>query len=151
MTPEEAIRLIEIISLFDNRKIGDDETAADRAEAWADLLADVSMRDAVAAVKHHFATTSDPRAYLMPAHILEYAKKLRIERVAAFNKAADIPDRIALSITADPRDVHAYQAERKLLHALVAAGEVTPEMGQDQIAAVVRRHQGRELTTGGAA
>ena len=150
MNSVEALRLLQVISLYDNRKLGDDDAAMDRAQAWADLLADVPLADGLAAVKAHFATTTDPRAYLMPAHILEYAKRLRRERVAAFNDAAGLPDRIALSVTADPRDVHAFQAERRVLQALVAAGEVTPDMSPEQIAAAVRRHQPRQLRAGGA-
>lgn len=143
MTPSEAAELLGMIHLFDNRNASEE-----RAIAWADLLADVSLSDAVDAVKHHFATNTDPSNYFVPAHVLAFVKRRRLARIDAFGAAARMPapERIARLVDSDDGTVH--MADRRLLLALVADGTVTPDMAEDEIVAVVARHQPRQLEGG---
>jgi hypothetical protein len=91
MTPADAAEILGTAAAFDRRTVG----KAD-AHAWADALAGVRFEDAIAAVKHHYATS---REFIYPSDVLAIVKAIRAERVRA---AGDLSDRIPLHIANMP-------------------------------------------------
>jgi hypothetical protein len=143
MNVDQTVELFKLIIAFDNRN-----PDAYRTVAWAELLQNVPYADAVDAVKTHFATSD---AYLMPVHIIRHAKKLRQERLEAFGAVESMrgQDRIISLVTADPRSPEWIEQVR-VLTALVAAGEVAPDMDREQIArSVASVTSNRTLSIGG--
>lgn len=67
MSPREANVLLTKIALVDRWFKRDADSAVAQAEAWADLLADVSLDDALAAVTEHYR--AEGRS-IMPADIV---------------------------------------------------------------------------------
>lgn len=68
MSPREANVLLTRVALLDGRYKRAPEEQAQMAVVWAEVLADVALDDAVAAVTDHYAT--ETRA-IMPADIVE--------------------------------------------------------------------------------
>lgn len=84
MRPSEAAQVLATASAFDRRTVGQAD-----AEAWAAVLDDVPLADAIGAVKTHYATKRD---FIYPADITHIVKAVRAERVrAAGNLEARIP------------------------------------------------------------
>lgn len=80
MTDEEALTLIRFAAAFEPRfKTGDD--LVERARAWAFVLPDVTLQEALEAARMHYATTT---AMLMPAHIMQQLR--RVETDPAFQQ-----------------------------------------------------------------
>lgn len=75
MKPSEATVLLTAIARTDQRTV-----AESTARSWADLMteADVPLKDAIEAVRHHFGTSRD---YLMPIHIIDHVREIRRERL----------------------------------------------------------------------
>lgn len=144
MTKTETAELLTLISAYDRRTIGEADV-----RAWHELVCDVPFADARAAVLHHFATNTDHQNYFVPAHVIAFAKRRRLERIDAFGAAAQMPaaDRIARLV--DPQDGPVRMEDRKLLLALVAEGTVTADMTERQIAAAVSTYRPKEIQGGG--
>lgn len=77
MNPSEAALALGLASTVDNRQVGEAN-----ARVWADLMPDLELSDVQAAIKHHFATSSE---YLMPHHVINHVKVLRSERARVVN------------------------------------------------------------------
>jgi hypothetical protein len=145
MTPNEAEDLLTYISVgFDNRAI-----SKSAAAIWADLMPDVDVKDAMAAVKAHFLSPA-PRRYLDVAAILDGVRVITrqtpeaIEADVRSAKARGLIDGSWPRSTPLPPDVarrlalarHAEIAERAEIEARYAALEPGPpiepgEIGRD--------------------
>lgn len=68
MSPREANVLLTKITLLDGRFKRSPEEQAQMATAWAPVLADVSLEDAIVAVNDHYAVETRG---IMPADIVE--------------------------------------------------------------------------------
>lgn len=140
MTPADAAEILGVAAAFDRRTVG----RAD-AEAWADALAGVRFEDAVAAVKHHYATS---REFIYPADVLSVVKAVRAERVRA---AGDLTARIPLAIVEMEDGPEQHEAERAWLRETarrIADGELVDDVaprlqlirgGEEQIKAITER------------
>ena len=69
MDTREAFQLLTLASVFDGRTV-DKETAT----VWAEVLADVPLADATAAMKAHY---KDEAKWMMPAHVVQRVKQSR--------------------------------------------------------------------------
>ena len=69
MDTREAFQLLTLASVFDGRTV-DKETAT----VWAEVLADVPLADATAAMKAHY---KDEAKWMMPAHVVQRVKQGR--------------------------------------------------------------------------
>lgn len=74
VTAPEAAALLATASTFDNRKMNPGAPSA-----WAEVLHDVSFRDAHDAVMNHYGKCSE---WLMPSDILAAVRAVEAERVA---------------------------------------------------------------------
>lgn len=82
MTPDEANVLLTKAGMVDPRmRRVDPNEAADRAEAWAEILETVDLGEAIAAMRTHYAVSAET---LLPVHIMD--------RVAPVDPWANIPD-----------------------------------------------------------
>ena len=72
MTPGDAAKILAKAAVYDRREIGKTEILA-----WAEALQGIELDEALKAVTNHYATSTK---WLMPAHIREGVKTLRIER-----------------------------------------------------------------------
>lgn len=128
MTPTEANVLLTKAGMVDPRmRRVDPMEAADRAEAWADLLGDVSLADALEAMHEHYQSSTDA---LMPAHIMD--------RVAPVDPWAALPD------------VTAEVVEESRVQALAAAGVTEEEFrAHEHDAAWLRARFGTRELEGG--
>jgi len=70
----ETGRLLAKVSGNDGREVGEVTI-----RAWQEVLADVLYPDAMAAVTMHYRESTD---FLMPAHVVRLAARVRAERVA---------------------------------------------------------------------
>lgn len=104
MTPADAAEILGTAAAFDRRTVG----KAD-AHAWADALDGIRFEDAIAAVKHHYATS---REFIYPADVLAIVKAVRAERVRA---AGDLTGRIPLEISSMEDGPEQHEAERAWL------------------------------------
>ena len=77
MNPSEAALALGLASTVDNRQVGEAN-----ARIWADLMPNLALADVQAAIKHHFATSSE---YLMPHHVINHVEVLRSERARVVN------------------------------------------------------------------
>lgn len=76
-----AARVLMKAAACDNRKLGTDDERQMAVAFWAEALhPETNLQDAMNAVTHHYATTSD---YLMPAHINKITARYRRERLLA--------------------------------------------------------------------
>lgn len=83
MKPSEAAMILTKISAYDRRTIGDAD-----AEAWAEALdGQVTIKDALTAIRDHFRESSD---WLMPNMVIERARKIRRLRVREIGQP-DVP------------------------------------------------------------
>lgn len=73
MNRAETGRLLTKAAMIDNREVTPALVAA-----WHELLEDVDYADAVQALKHHRATSTE---YLVPAHILAGVRRIRADRL----------------------------------------------------------------------
>lgn len=89
MNASEASKLLTIVGLVDNRVV-----MPEKAKLWAQLMPDISLTDAVAAVRLHFRTSTD---YLMPNHIIVCAR-----RIDEYRKHGGRVDRSYSSYGAEP-------------------------------------------------
>lgn len=96
MTPKDAAKLLTIASAFDNRKI-----AAEAAVAWAAALDGLRPVDVAAAIREHYAESTD---FLMPAHLRRLVRRVRSKRIEA--AAALMP-----AFPADPAEFIAARRE----------------------------------------
>jgi hypothetical protein len=81
MKPSEAAVILTKIAAYDRRTVGDSDAAA-----WAEALDGlVTVQDALTAVRDHFRESND---WLMPKHIIDRAKKIRVQRI----RDAGVPD-----------------------------------------------------------
>lgn len=115
MKPSEAVDVLKTAAAFDRRTVGRTD-----AVAWADALDEIRVDDAIAAVKHHYATS---REFIYPADVTGIVKAIRNERIRA---AGDISDRIPAAIEAmddGPEHDAAYQAWLKDAKRRIGNGE----------------------------
>lgn len=94
MNHSETSRMLAVAAAFDRRTIGEVDVSA-----WAAVLGHVAYADAVEAVRRHYATET---TWIMPAHVLQHAGRIRRERLDAAPELGE-PD-------ADPDDTVAYLA-----------------------------------------
>lgn len=81
MKPSEATAILSKIAAYDRRTVGEAD-----AIAWAEALdGQVTIQDAMTAVRDHFRESND---WLMPKHVIDRARKIRVERI----RAAGLPD-----------------------------------------------------------
>ena len=73
MNRPDTARLLAVIAAFDRRTVGESDVIA-----WAEVLGDADPEECVAAVRNHFALTSE---WLMPSHVLDYVRLLRQREV----------------------------------------------------------------------
>lgn len=66
MNKQEVGKFLTLTALIDNRTI-----TAEVALMWSEIIGHLSLDDAVAAMKEHYAETD---RWLMPAHVLERVK-----------------------------------------------------------------------------
>ncbi len=72
MTPEDTAKLLAAAAMFDYRKADRDDILM-----WHSVIGDLNYDDAIEAVKHHYAQSTDR---LMPAHVRQGVKAIRDER-----------------------------------------------------------------------
>ncbi|WP_213452870.1 hypothetical protein [Rhizomonospora bruguierae] len=72
MNVAEAAAVLAKAAAFDRRTVGDADILA-----WHEILADVAVDDALAAVAAHYRDTRD---WLMPSDVIRLARKVRAER-----------------------------------------------------------------------
>lgn len=84
MTLAEVVDLLTEAARFDRRTIGKAE-----AKAWHAVVGDLSLDDALAAVRAHYAETSD---WLMPAHVRKGVKAMRRDRLERQVMPAPAPE-----------------------------------------------------------
>ena len=145
MNLEETAVLLGAVAAYDRRHVGESDV-----ESWQRILADVSYPDALDAITDYFANATD--GYLKPGHVVAYVKRLRKARLDACE-----PGWLLLALTADPDDVPRWIEQRRVLHALVAGGHVSPAMTREAVAVVLHRAAPElappavraQLTTGG--
>jgi len=77
VTPGDAARVLAACALFDNRKIPDDENGDRLAEGWFALIGHLDLRDALEAVRRHYAESTE---WIMPAHINRGVRAIKAER-----------------------------------------------------------------------
>lgn len=75
MTPGDVGRVLAKAAAFDQRTVGEADVLA-----WAEVIGDLDAADALEAVSRHYGET-DRR--LMPVHIRDQARRVRLERVEA--------------------------------------------------------------------
>jgi hypothetical protein len=93
VTLQEAAAVLATAAAFDRRTVGEVDV-----RAWAEVLSDVSVADALAGVKEHYANTSD---FLMPADVRRVARRRvreRLEATAVPPVPAEIADDGRLSV-----------------------------------------------------
>jgi hypothetical protein len=73
MTPGDVGRVLAKAAAFDQRTVGEADVLA-----WIEVIGDLEAADALEAVSRHYAET-DRR--LMPVHVLDQARRVRLERV----------------------------------------------------------------------
>lgn len=81
MTPREAAVLLTKLAAYDNR-----QPSEAAARAWAEVLIDVDLQEALDAVPEHFRQSTD---WVMPAHILRIVEDHRRERHRLQREAAE--------------------------------------------------------------
>lgn len=91
MSPADVAKVLAKASAFDQRTVG----AADVA-AWHEVLADVQLADALAAVTRHYA---DQTERLMPAHVRRLAREGERDR-----RRVERERREQLALTAEAAD-----------------------------------------------
>ena len=69
---KETGTILAFVSLIDNRQVSDEAIMA-----WHELLKDLEFEDARQAVTNHF---KDSNEYLRPVHIIQGAKRVKMER-----------------------------------------------------------------------
>jgi len=104
MNLEETGDLLLLAKVFDNRKF-DDFTVL----AWQSVLHDVEAGDAMEAARLHYATSED---YLMPVHIRDGARDLKVARQRGRELRAINAPRLART---DPAGHTEYQAFRSTI------------------------------------
>jgi len=72
MSPTEASKLLTIASTYDGRIV-----TPEAATTWSESLHGIDPADAAKAITEHFRTST---AYLLPAHVVELARKVRRDR-----------------------------------------------------------------------
>jgi hypothetical protein len=102
----EARAVLDLARMLDN-KIGEVDDA--KAALWAELLPDVEIRAAVAAIKAHYAVSADT---VMPAHIKPAIRRLRADWREAKRRADQLDARRALGPSSDPRVIDRADAPR---------------------------------------
>lgn len=107
MTPKETGKLLGIAALYDARKVD-----AAVVVAWHEIVGDLPFADAEAAVKAHYAESTER---LMPAHVRERVRAIHADRLAR-NPVPDAPREIA----SDPA---AYLRWRNEQTQRIASGE----------------------------
>lgn len=75
MTPAEVARVLTKAAAYDRRTVGEAE-----ALAWHQIVGDLDYADALEAVSRHYAETD---RWLMPVHLRDHARRVRLERVEA--------------------------------------------------------------------
>lgn len=108
VTPAEAAVALALAAAFDGR----DATSEAAARAWAEVLADVTLEDASAAILAHYGTE---RKWVMPADVREHVSTVRRARLTA----APLP-----VPTTDPDDAAAYAAEVRRIRDDIASDGV---------------------------
>jgi hypothetical protein len=73
MTPEETGKLLAAAATVDNRKVGPLQVLM-----WHRVLGDLRYEDCEAALVEHFGESTD---WVMPAHIRQRVKKIRLQRL----------------------------------------------------------------------
>jgi len=107
MDPVEASAALTVAAAFDNRNV-----TRETAIVWAEALPDVTLADARAAIKRHYA---DSTAYLMPGHVKALVKTVRADRLARVQ--APVPN-------VNPDDSTAYLAEQRAIRDAIAEGSM---------------------------
>lgn len=73
MNAEQAGQVLAKCASYDRRKTGDADTIA-----WLQVLGDLAYDDCIAAVIAHYSETAD---WIMPAHIRQRVKEIRLQRI----------------------------------------------------------------------
>lgn len=112
MTGEETLTLIAALNRAGLVYAMEGQTAV-----WADALSDVRYADAVEAAKNLIRNRTSDQRSLTPGDVRAEVRRLRAKRIT------DAPPPLP---SADPDDVAAYQAERKVLLTGLADGTTNP-------------------------
>jgi hypothetical protein len=114
VTPRETNVFLTEAALLDPRmKRVNEVEQADMASMWADVLADVSLADARAAMRAHYRSQTIP---MMPAHVLE--RVVVVDEM--FSRIPDVTDQViaeskaraleAAGVTEDEFEAHQHDA-----------------------------------------
>lgn len=107
MNAQETARLCRLIAALSPAQKMDDETPA----VWSVILADVTLSDAMEAVK----VIAARQPWIAPADIVAEARRLRKGRLESVGTPTP---------NVDPQDTQAWIAEQRALTAAVAAGQM---------------------------
>lgn len=107
MNRAETARLLAAIAAFNNRTIGEADV-----EAWQSVLPDVTLTDAMEAVRQHYAENTE---WLMPAHVRHLVRDIHREREALARSTGWAPGQAGV-----PKDQAMPEVSGP-----VAAGELT--------------------------
>lgn len=109
MNRSETAVLLAKVSAFDQRTVGEADVLA-----WHDVLGDLDLADALAAVSGHYRDSTDR---IMPADVRRGVRELRAERRRLAEKAAirALPSRFE---TDEERDARIERGKAKVREAL---------------------------------
>ena len=117
MHRSEARQVLSLVNLLERRANPDDVSGAEEM-AWAGMLDGVTLTDALAAVRHHYATSVYP---LKVADVLAHSAAVRAERLAACP-----PAKVVLPADLDPDDVARYLSWNRAVTTAIAEGTYRP-------------------------
>jgi hypothetical protein len=112
VTPDETALVLAKAALVDMRTIGEPDVMA-----WHEILADVELNDALAAVTRHYRDSTDR---IMPAHVRKLARAVKDDRTRLEAKAAprELPGRFETDTDRDERKARGMAKVRAVLDAL---------------------------------
>lgn len=114
MNRTDVVTLLAKVTAFDQRTVGEADVLA-----WHDVLGDLDLADALAAVSMHYRESTER---IMPAHIRKLVREIRAERRRIEEKSAAraLPGRFETDEERDARIERGKAKVRAVLAPIVA-------------------------------
>lgn len=118
MNKTDVVTLLAKVTAFDQRTVGEADVLA-----WHEVLADVDLDDALAAVSRHYRDSPDR---IMPSHVRLHARSIRYDRMRIEQKAAprELPSRFETDEDRDARTAAGVAKVRAVLDELAERWKV---------------------------